>query len=161
MIKILLADDHEPFLKSLRFLLDEAKDIQVVATASNGEEAVTQACLYLPAVAILDLAMPLLDGIAVTRQICQRCPKTRVLILSISNSSQYVQRAVQAGASGYLVKDKTGQNLLAAIRAISLGKQVLGDKAEAPLRYYSFDNESNAWDGYVEANYFSGEPSQK
>jgi DNA-binding NarL/FixJ family response regulator len=155
MITVLLADDHELFLKSLRSLLEQAEDVQVIATASNGEEAIAQAVFYLPDVAIMDLAMPLLDGIAVTRQICQSCPNTRVLILTISSSSEYVERAVQAGASGYLVKDKTGENLLAAIRALSRGNQVFGDKVEGPIRYHSLDNESNAWDGYIEANYLS------
>ena len=157
MITVLLADDHELFLKSLHSLLEEAEDVQIVATASDGEEAVAQACFYLPDVAIMDLAMPLLDGIEATRQICQHCPNTRVLILTILSSSEYVQRAVQAGASGYLIKDRTGENLLAAIRAVSRGNQVFGEKAEGPIRYYSLDNETNAWDAYIEANYFSGD----
>jgi len=158
MITVLLADDHELFLKSLRSLLEQAEDVQIVATASNGEEAVAQACFYLPDVAVIDIAMPLVDGIEVTRQIRQGCPNTRVLILTISSSSEYVQRAVQAGASAYLIKDKAGDHLVGVIRALTPGNQVFGHPVEGPIGSSGLDEERNAWDGYTGADYFAGHP---
>jgi len=103
-------------------------NIQVVTTASNGEEAIAQAILHLPDVAVIDISMPVLDGIEVTRQISQYCPSTRVLIYSIFDHSQYVQRALQAGGSGYILKDRSGDELLDAIRAVAQGKQFFSGK---------------------------------
>ena len=128
MIKILLADDHDLLRKSLCTFLEQANDIQVVAKTSNGEEAVTQASLYLPDVAIIDISMPVMDGIEVTRQIHLYCPSTRVLILSFSDSSENVWRALEAGALGYVLKDALVVDLLPAIHALSQGNPFFSHK---------------------------------
>jgi two-component system nitrate/nitrite response regulator NarL len=123
MITVLLVDDHINFRKSLRYMLDSSEDIQVVATASNGVEAVAEARKHCPDVTVMDISMPLMDGIEATRQIQQHCQVTRVVMLSILDNPEYVQRALDVGALGYVLKDAIAKDLLAAIRALSTGKE--------------------------------------
>jgi DNA-binding NarL/FixJ family response regulator len=128
MITVLLADDHAYIRKGIRYLLEATPDMEVVATASNGIEAVARARLLQPDIVIIDLSMPLMNGIEATRQICGSCPSTRVLTLSIYDSLEYVHSALQAGARGYVLKDKIPEELLAAIRAIHDGKRFFSHK---------------------------------
>jgi len=128
MIKILLADDHDLLLNSLRTFLEPTPDMQVVAQVGNGEEAVTQASVYLPDVAIIDISMPVMDGIQVTRQISMYCPSTRVLILSFSDQSANVWRALDAGARGYILKDTLVTDVLPGIRAVARGERYFSDR---------------------------------
>jgi DNA-binding NarL/FixJ family response regulator len=123
MITVLLVDDHLSVLQSLRALLDAAEDIQVVATASDGVEGVAQAIRHCPAVAVLDISMPLMDGIEAARQIKDLCRSTQVMMLSILDNAEYIQRALQVGATGFVLKDDIGSDLLAAIRALARGKR--------------------------------------
>ena len=128
MITVLLVDDHASIRKSLRQLLEGTDDIQVLATASNGMEAISQASSHCPDVVVMDISMPLLDGMEATRQICQRCPLTRVMMLSMFDSPEYIQRALQVGALGYVLKDTVGDDLLIAIRVLSMGRQYFSQK---------------------------------
>ncbi len=121
-VKILLADDHAVLRHGLRRILEERQDWSVVAEAANGREAVTAADEFQPQVAILDIAMPLLNGIEATRQIARRASGTRVLILSMHSDQAYVTQAVQAGARGYVLKESAGSDIVQAVAALSTGR---------------------------------------
>ena len=132
MITVLLADDHAMVRDGLRHILEAAGDIHIVGLASNGEEAVAQATAGCPDIAVIDISMPGMDGIEATRQIMRSCPHTRVLTLSMYHTGEYVQRAVKAGARGYVLKDAAGSELVKAVRSLHDGKryfspQVAGD----------------------------------
>jgi DNA-binding NarL/FixJ family response regulator len=122
MIKVLLVDDHTVLRDGLRFLLEAEGDIQVVGTAGNGQEAVEQAALDCPDVVMMDISMPVMNGIEATKQICAICENTKVVILSMYHTNDYIQRALDAGAAGYLLKDSAGAELVAAIRTLHAGK---------------------------------------
>jgi DNA-binding NarL/FixJ family response regulator len=121
-IRILLADDHTVVRQGLRKVLEERPEWHVVAEAGDGREAVRQAEQLKPDVAILDVAMPLLNGIEATRQIVKRVPGVRVLILSMHSDEAYVTQILQAGAVGYLLKDSADVDLLQAVSAVAEGK---------------------------------------
>jgi len=128
MIRVILADDHTVLRDGLRFLLEAEGDIQVVAMAANGQEAVEQATLYCPDVVMMDISMPVMNGIEATKQICEVCENTKVMILSMYHTNNYIQRALDAGAAGYLLKDSAGTELIAAIRALHAGKSYFTQK---------------------------------
>ena len=125
MITVILADDHAILRDGLKFLLEAAGDIQILSTASNGQEAVEQATLYCPDVVVMDISMPIMSGIEATKHICKACEHTKVTILSMHHTTEYVQRAMEAGAVGYLLKDSAGAELVAAIRAVNNGKRYI------------------------------------
>jgi DNA-binding NarL/FixJ family response regulator len=125
MITVILADDHAILRDGLRFLLEAAGDIQILSTASNGQEAVEQATVYCPDVIVMDISMPVMSGIEATRHICKICEHTKVAILSMHHTTEYIQRALEAGAVGYLLKDSAGAELVAAIRAVNAGKRYI------------------------------------
>ena len=122
MITVLLADDHAVLRDGLRFLLEAQGDIQIVATASNGQEAVEQASLNCPDVILMDISMPVMNGIEATKKISELCKETKVAILSMHHTAEYRQRALEAGAVGYLMKDSAGIELITAVRALHQGK---------------------------------------
>jgi two-component system, NarL family, response regulator NreC len=121
-LRILLADDHTVVRQGLRKVLEERPDWEVVAEAGDGREAVRQAESIKPDVAILDVAMPLLNGIEATRQIARRVPSTRILVLSMHADEAYVAQTLQAGATGYLLKDSADVDLIHAVAAVADGK---------------------------------------
>jgi two-component system response regulator NreC len=121
-VRILLADDHTVVRQGLRKLLEERSDWEVIAEAGDGREAVRLAEQHKPDVAILDVAMPLLNGIEATRQITRRVPSTRVLVLSMHADEAYVTQILQAGATGYLLKDSADVDLLKAVGEAARGK---------------------------------------
>jgi two-component system, NarL family, response regulator NreC len=122
VIRILLADDHTVVRKGLRLLLDSQHEFQVVAEAANGREAVALAEEHRPDVAVMDIAMPLLNGSEAARQITAKLPATAVVILSMHSDEAYVLKALKAGARGYLVKDSADDDLIQAVKAVSQGK---------------------------------------
>ena len=124
-IKILIADDHAVVRQGTRSLLEQEPDLEVVAEAGDGEEAVRLAKELKPDVAIIDIAMPKLDGIGATKQITACCPETNVLILSAYDDDQFIFRLLEAGAAGYLLKSVQSRELVAAIRAVREGDSVL------------------------------------
>ena len=144
MITILLVDDHSYIRKGIRYLLEALGDIKVVATATNGIEAVAKARLHQPDVVIIDISMPLMNGIEATRQIRENCPATRVLTLSIYDDPSYVKNAVQAGATGYVLKTGLPDELLEAIQSLYNGRPYFSRKiaylVEPP--YIQEDNDS-------------------
>jgi len=121
-LRILLADDHIMVRQGLRKVLEERPEWQVVAEAGDGHEAVRLAELHKPNVAVLDVAMPLLNGIEATRRIAKRVPQTRILVLSMYSDEAYVTQMMKAGATGYLLKDSAGVDLLEAVQSVAQGK---------------------------------------
>jgi DNA-binding NarL/FixJ family response regulator len=125
MITVILADDHAILRDGLRFLLEAAGDIKIISMAANGQEAVDQARQHCPDVIVMDISMPVMSGIEATKHICKICANTKVAILSMHHTTEYVQRALEAGAVGYLLKDSAGSELVAAIRALNAGKRYI------------------------------------
>jgi len=120
-ITVLISDDHTIVRAALRVLLETAEDIVVVGEATNGQQAVEETKRLRPRVALLDLAMPLLNGVEAARQIVSEVPSTKVLMLSGYTDDQHVRQAMQAGATGYLVKHTGSQDLLRAVREVAQG----------------------------------------
>ena len=132
-IRVLIADDHTLVRKGLVSLLEESGECEVVAEASDGLEAVEKAQDLRPDVAILDLSMPRLSGLEAVRRIHETLPQTRVLVLTAHEEEEYVLPIVQAGASGYLLKDSAVAELLAAVRALRAGQGYFGPQAARVL----------------------------
>ncbi len=121
-ITVLLAEDHMIVREGLRTLLDAEGDIQVVGEAETGRQAVELTKKLRPAVIVMDIAMPLLNGLEATRQIRQAVPDTKVLILSAHSDDAYVEQVVALGAVGYLIKQTSAHFLVEAIREVQKGK---------------------------------------
>jgi len=124
-IKILIADDHAFVREGTRRILEQESDLEVVAEAGDGEEAVRLASDLKPDVALVDVAMPKLDGIEATRQIKALCPTVAVLVLSAYDDDQFVFGLLEAGAAGYMLKSVRGHEIVDAIRAVHAGESVL------------------------------------
>ena len=129
-LRLLLGDDHTLVRHGLRKILEEQPEWTVVSEVGDGREAVREAVAHKPDVAIIDVAMPLLNGIDATQQIVRRVPETRVLMLSMHADEAYVTRALQAGATGYMVKDAAGKELLHAIEAVAAGRRYFSPAIE-------------------------------
>jgi DNA-binding NarL/FixJ family response regulator len=123
--KVLLADDHEVVRSGLRAVLQREADIEVVAEAADGSEAVEKALEHKVDLAILDVSMPRLTGLQATIELQRRAPKIRVLILSVHESEQYFFEALRAGASGYVLKTAANRDLVEACRASMRGEPFL------------------------------------
>lgn len=144
MTSVLLVDDHTYIRNGICYLIEGTTDIEVVATASNGIEAVAKARLYQPHVVVIDISMPFMDGIEATKQIKNSCPSTRVLALSIYDNQAYIEGALQAGAHGYVVKDAIATELLDAIRSLYEGKRYFSQKIVSII-YPSRKNDNDTW----------------
>lgn len=124
-IKVIIADDHVLFREGTRNLIEQEKDLEVVGEASDGEEAVELVTRLSPHVALMDIAMPKVNGVEATRQIKACQPSTAVLILTAYDNDQYILALLEAGAAGYLLKNVSGKELANAIRAVYAGEAVL------------------------------------
>ena len=124
-IRVLVADDQSMVRAGFRMLLGGEEDIEVVAEASNGLEAVEKAVRYRPAVILMDIRMPELDGLQATRRILAADPSARVLVLTTFDLDEYVYEALRAGASGFVLKDDSPEQLIAAIRTVAAGEALL------------------------------------
>lgn len=133
MIRVLVADDHTLVREGLVKILAESEDIEVVAQAADGLEAVEQAEAMRPSVAVLDISMPKLSGIEAVRRIRAALPDTRILALTVHDEEEYVVHMVKAGVSGYLVKDSAATELVKAVRALAAGQGYFGPQAAQVL----------------------------
>lgn len=132
-IKVLLADDHRAFCEGLSRLLEEESDLEIVGVAGDGEEAVRLSEKLLPDVAIVDVAMPKLNGIEAIKQVKAVSPKTAVIVLSAYGYESYVLPAIEAGAAAYLLKTVGVREIAGAIRAVRAGQTVLDPAASHKL----------------------------
>ena len=124
-IRVLVADDQAMVRAGLRMLLADEPDIEVVAEAGNGREAVAQAARFHPNVVLMDIRMPELDGLEATRRILAADQTSRVLVLTTFNLDEYVFDALRAGASGFVLKDDPPEQLIGAVRTIAAGEALL------------------------------------
>jgi DNA-binding NarL/FixJ family response regulator len=129
-IRVLLVDDHAILREGLKALLNLSDDIEVVADATGGEQAIEFVRRYQPDVVVMDMVMPGMGGIEATRRIVSRYPQTRVLILSQYDNERYILPVLQAGALGYVVKRAVGEELLTAIRRVYCGQPCLDPTIE-------------------------------
>ena len=132
-IRVLLADDQSLFLEGLDTLLSVHKDIEVVGQASNGQEAVDLALKLRPSVILMDMQMPILNGIGATRRLKQSVPECRVIMLTTFNDNETIFDALRAGAVGYLLKDVGSAQLADSIRATSRGDAILDPSVAAKV----------------------------
>lgn len=132
-VTILLVDDHTVVRDGLRALLESQGDFQVVGVADSGRLAVQLARDLSPSIVLMDIAMPDLNGIEATRQIIECCSGSRVVILSMYATSEYVYRAFQAGALGYVLKESAGSEVINAIQVVNTGKMYISQKIKDTL----------------------------
>ncbi len=133
MIKVLLADDHSIVREGLRKVLEDSNEIRVIAEADDGEIAFDQVVAHQPDVAVIDISMPGMDGLEVVTRMSSYCPEIPVLILTMHEEDQYVIRAIEAGAMGYLTKQSAPEQLVAAVKKIDAGGRYLTEKASEAL----------------------------
>ncbi len=132
-VAVFLADDHAVVRDGLRYLLEAQPDFKVVGDAADGRQALQLVERLRPDVAIMDIAMPELNGIEATRIIRTDCPSTQVIILSIYSTEEHVSRALQAGALGYVLKESAGIEVVNAVRAVHSGHHYLSQKLSDQL----------------------------
>jgi DNA-binding NarL/FixJ family response regulator len=145
-IRVYLADDHAILREGMKLLLARQPDIEVVGEAGNGRDAVRDALQLLPDVIIMDVLMPELNGIEATGQIMKSCPQTRVIMLSANADTEHVFRALQAGATGYLLKASAGSEVVEAIHVVQTGR-----------RYLSSNLSDQLVDAYISQREMSGD----
>ena len=132
-LRILLADDHTVMRTGLRALLERQPNLEVVGETENGRETVALAASLRPDVVVMDVGMPVLNGIEATQTIVSQCPTIAVVILSMHADESYVMRALKAGARAYLLKDSAAADLIGAIEAVSQGKSFFSPKVSRIL----------------------------
>jgi DNA-binding NarL/FixJ family response regulator len=132
-IRVLVVDDHPVVRDGLRGMLDRQPDLEVIGEAADGKQALAAVARRAPDVVLMDLRMPELDGVDATRQICAQHPNVRVLVLTTFDDDADIVRAVEAGATGYLLKDTPRHELFDAVRAAARGETVLAPAVAAKL----------------------------
>lgn len=126
MTRVVVADDQPVVRIGFAAMIDAAPDLEVVGTAANGQELLDVVAAQQPDIAVVDVRMPVMDGIAATAQLSTRFPDTKVLILTTFDLDEYVFDALQAGASGFLLKDVTAERLVEGVRMVADGSMLLG-----------------------------------
>jgi NarL family two-component system response regulator LiaR len=139
-IRIMLADDHPLLRQALRDVLEKQPDFEVIAEASDGNEAVKLATELLPDVAIMDISMPNLNGLEATEKIKTKCPSIAILVLTVHTDSEHILSILQAGAGGYLTKSVYGDEVINAIRALVSGETVLSSTIAQQIFKYAFQH---------------------
>ncbi len=145
-IRVLISDDHAIVRDGLRFMLEAQGNIRVVGEASNGREAIRKVRELKPEIVIMDIVMSELNGIDATEQICRENPATRVIMLSMRSSTEPIIRSLKAGASGYLLKESAGRELVKAIYTVHEGKRYLSSKVSDQMLCAYLDKEENLKD---------------
>lgn len=130
-IRVLLADDHAMMRDGLQALLQTAPDIEVVGSVGNGREAITRAIALKPDVVIMDVTMPEMNGIEAASLLRDKHPEIRIVMLSMHSSSEHVYRALNAGATGYLLKESAGDEIVSAVRTVYAGRPYMSRALEA------------------------------
>lgn len=138
--RIMLADDHPLLRQALRNVLEKQPDFEVIAEASDGEEAVALATKLIPDVAIMDISMPKLNGLEATRQIKTNCPTIAILVLTVHSDKEHILSLLQAGAGGYLTKSVYGDEVIHAVRALVSGETVLSPSVSREIFKYAFQH---------------------
>jgi len=136
----MLADDHPLLRQALRNTLEKQPDFEIVAEANDGEETVRIATEVMPDVVIMDINMPVLNGIEATRQIKEKCPQIAILALTVHNDNEHVLGILEAGAEGYLVKTVSGGEVVHAVRAIIAGETVMSPSISRQIVKYAFQH---------------------
>jgi NarL family two-component system response regulator LiaR len=136
----MLADDHPLLRQALRDVLEKQTDFEVIAEASDGEEAVRLATELVPDVVIMDISMPNLNGLEATKQIKERCPTIAVLVLTVHSDSEHILSILQAGAGGYLTKSVYGDEVTHAVRSLVSGETVLSPAVSQQIFKYAFQH---------------------
>ena len=150
MIRILIADDHGIVRTGLKLLLDRIPDVEVIGEASDGREAVRLAKSLEPNIVIMDIGMPLLNGLDAAAQIIRENERIRVIILSMHTDESYIVRALDAGARGYLLKDNADEDIERAIRSVATGRPFFSPSIAQTLLedYLSLMRERKVQDSY-------------
>jgi DNA-binding NarL/FixJ family response regulator len=138
--RIVIADDHPLLRQALRNSLEKQPDFEIVAEACDGNEAVQSSVNLNPDIVIMDISMPSINGIEATRQIKAKCPSAAILVLTVHSDSEHILSILQAGASGYLTKSVYGDEVIQAIRALSIGETVLSPSISRQILKYAFQN---------------------
>jgi DNA-binding NarL/FixJ family response regulator len=133
-VRILIVDDHAIVRQGLKLILESLSDIDVAGEAGDGRDAVEKAEALKPDVIIMDISMSDMNGIEASRMIRERLPKVKVIILSMHHSNEHVFRAMQAGASAYLLKESAGSSVVNAVRAVMRGRLYFSEGIEAPIK---------------------------
>jgi DNA-binding NarL/FixJ family response regulator len=134
-VKVLLADDHEILLESLTTSINASSEIEVVSTATNGEEVLKKLDIYEVDVLVCDMQMPIMDGISTVLQVRQLFPEVKVLMLTMLDETLPIKKAIQAGASGYILKKSKKAELEKAILAVASGKKYFNDEVLSALTH--------------------------
>ena len=142
-IRLIIADDHPTFREGLSRLLSDEDDLECIATTTDGEETVRVVKELRPDVAIIDVSMPKLNGIEATKQIKATCPDTAILMVSAFDYDSYVLASLQAGASGYMTKSTSLNDLISAVRLVHKGESVLDVKATDKLVHHLTSGDGN------------------
>lgn len=130
-IKVALVDDHAIIREGLRVLLEGSGAVKVVGEAANGRDCLAMLEAWQPQVVVMDISMPELNGIETTLEIVRKWPKIKVVMLSVHSTAEHVYQALAAGASGFVLKESIGKELLAAIRSAHCGRHYLSEKIKA------------------------------
>ncbi|MDP3441472.1 MAG: response regulator transcription factor [Ignavibacteria bacterium] len=149
-IRILITDDHQLFREGIANLLSASTHIEIVAQAENGQEAIEKAKKLKPDIVIMDLNLPVINGVDATRILHQELPKTKVLVLSMHAEKSYIKEALEAGAFGYLFKDCTYDQLIEAINTVYQGKKYLSAKITEVLIHDYLSKEEEVHDNSEE-----------
>ncbi|WP_076920496.1 MULTISPECIES: response regulator transcription factor [unclassified Pseudoalteromonas] len=148
MIRVLIADDHTILRQGLVSLLSKDNDISVIAEAADGMEAVQKALALKPAVIVIDISMPELNGMEAVKRLHEQLPEAKVLVLTMHEEQEYVLHMVRAGASGYLLKDSASDELIDAVKALAQGKTYYSQYAASVLASQSQKPAENWQDPY-------------
>jgi DNA-binding NarL/FixJ family response regulator len=132
-IRVFLAEDHGVVRDGLTYLLEAQSDINVVGSAEDGYQAIAQVKIRQPDIVLMDISMPKLNGIEATPRIISASPRTRIIILSMHADAEHIHRALKAGAYGYLLKESAGEEVIAAVRQVYLGRRYLSQKVYAVI----------------------------